>query len=294
MHYAHNYLGKATYRVTGDTAVPAGAHVLRFEFEPTGEMDFLNGKGTPGRLQLYIDGALVGNAEAPTTVPLAINPGLLTCGANPGSPVVEDYEGPFRFTGTDSSSHRRSQRRAHHRSRGRAPCAHGQAVGRIATWRRGRGDEKADRSQREMHATRHPEWRDQSPDSSGNSPRRRPKQVRRQRAFRPINATAIRARRRPQGVGLAVRRRRLTSDIGGGSRPLRWGRRWYRVEPSRRSGGAPRRRGCRRRAGQQVVEPFHGARPEDRCGDAPVGDGEGHGEMGHGRGRPSCKNSRVS
>jgi arylsulfatase A-like enzyme len=100
MNYAHNYLGKATYRVTGDTAVPAGAHVLRFEFEPTGEMDFLNGKGTPGRLQLYIDGALVGNAEAPTTVPLAINPGLLTCGANPGSPVVEDYEGPFRFTGT--------------------------------------------------------------------------------------------------------------------------------------------------------------------------------------------------
>jgi arylsulfatase len=63
-------------------------------------MDFLQGKGAPGRMQLYIDGALVGNAEAPTTVPLAINPGLLTCGANPGSPVVEDYEGPFRFTGT--------------------------------------------------------------------------------------------------------------------------------------------------------------------------------------------------
>ena len=100
MHYAHNYLGKATYRVTADTPVPSGTHALRFEFEPTGEMDFLNGKGAPGRLQLYIDGTLVGNAEAPTTVPLAINPGSLTCGANPGSPVVEDYEGPFRFTGT--------------------------------------------------------------------------------------------------------------------------------------------------------------------------------------------------
>jgi arylsulfatase len=100
MHYAHNYLGKAIYRVAGDTAVPSGSHALRFEFEPTGEMDFLQGKGAPGLMQLYIDGALVGNAEAPTTVPLAINPGLLTCGANPGSPVVEDYEGPFRFTGT--------------------------------------------------------------------------------------------------------------------------------------------------------------------------------------------------
>ena len=56
-------------------------------------------KGYPRPDQLYIDGTLVGNAEAPT-VPLAINPGGLTCGANPGSPVVEDYEGPFRFTGT--------------------------------------------------------------------------------------------------------------------------------------------------------------------------------------------------
>ena len=100
LHYAHNYLSKAIYRVTSDTPVPSGRHDLRFEFEPTGEMDFFNGNGPPGRLQLYIDGALVGNAEAPTTVPLAINPGGMTCGANPGSPVVEDYEGPFRFTGT--------------------------------------------------------------------------------------------------------------------------------------------------------------------------------------------------
>jgi arylsulfatase len=27
------------------------------------------------------------------------NPGALTCGGNLGSAVVEDYEGPFRFTG---------------------------------------------------------------------------------------------------------------------------------------------------------------------------------------------------
>ncbi len=56
MHYAHNYLGKATYTVTADTPVPTGTHALRFEFEPTGELDFLNGKGAPGRMQLYIDG----------------------------------------------------------------------------------------------------------------------------------------------------------------------------------------------------------------------------------------------
>ncbi len=33
------------------------------------------------------------------TTPLIFNPGALTCGANPGSPVVPDYVRPFRFTG---------------------------------------------------------------------------------------------------------------------------------------------------------------------------------------------------
>jgi len=60
----------------------------------------VHGKGAPGRLQLYVDGALVANAEAPVTVPFALNPGALTCGANPGSPVTPDYSSPFKFTGT--------------------------------------------------------------------------------------------------------------------------------------------------------------------------------------------------
>jgi arylsulfatase len=59
-----------------------------------------SGKGAPGRLQLYVDGTLTGNAEAPVTNPFVINPGALTCGANPGSPVTDDYASPFRFTGT--------------------------------------------------------------------------------------------------------------------------------------------------------------------------------------------------
>ena len=44
------------------------------------------GKGAPGRLQLYIDGDLVGNADAYITTPFMFNPGALICGANPGSP----------------------------------------------------------------------------------------------------------------------------------------------------------------------------------------------------------------
>jgi len=103
LHYAHNYLGRAIFEVSSEAEVPTGAHTLRFEFEPTGELDFLNGKGAPGRLQLYIDSQLVGETEAPFTMPLILNPGALTCGADPGSSVVESYKAPFRFTGTLTS-----------------------------------------------------------------------------------------------------------------------------------------------------------------------------------------------
>jgi arylsulfatase A-like enzyme len=100
LRYVHNYVGRQLLEVESDDAVPAGKHELRFEFEPTGEADLPQGKGAPGRLQLYVDGNLVGNAEAAVTTPFMFNPGALTCGANPGSPVTPDYEGPFAFTGT--------------------------------------------------------------------------------------------------------------------------------------------------------------------------------------------------
>jgi hypothetical protein len=41
----------------------------------------------------------VAETEMPVTTPIAINPGGLACGANPGSPIVPDYKAPFRFTG---------------------------------------------------------------------------------------------------------------------------------------------------------------------------------------------------
>jgi arylsulfatase A-like enzyme len=100
LHYVHNYVGRELLRVESEDDVPTGKHQLRFEFEPTGEPDMANGKGAPGRMKLYVDGDLVGSAEADVTTPFMFNPGSLTCGANPGSPVSPDYEGPFTFTGT--------------------------------------------------------------------------------------------------------------------------------------------------------------------------------------------------
>ncbi len=100
LHYAHNYVRRSVYRVSSGQPVPEGRHELRFEFEPTGKPDFAAGTGAPGRAQLYIDGQLAGQAEFPVTTPIALNPGGLTCGANPGSAVVADYRAPFPFSGT--------------------------------------------------------------------------------------------------------------------------------------------------------------------------------------------------
>jgi arylsulfatase A-like enzyme len=100
LRYVHNYVGRSLHTVESDDVVPTGKHKLRFEFEPTGKPDVQHGKGVPGRMQLYVDGTLVGNADADVTTPFVFNPGALTCGANPGSPVTPEYEGPFTFTGT--------------------------------------------------------------------------------------------------------------------------------------------------------------------------------------------------
>jgi hypothetical protein len=49
---------------------------LRFEFEPTGAPDIPNGKGAPGRAQLYVDGTLVAETEMPVTTPMGFNPAV--------------------------------------------------------------------------------------------------------------------------------------------------------------------------------------------------------------------------
>src|SRR5262249_7114883 len=72
-----------------------------YEFQPTGKPDIANGKGTPGRGRLFINGKLVGETEFPFTVPLLLSLGAgLSAGRNPGSPVSQLYQPPFPFTGT--------------------------------------------------------------------------------------------------------------------------------------------------------------------------------------------------
>jgi arylsulfatase A-like enzyme len=99
LHYVHNYVARNLFSVSSPDPLPAGRHELRFEFEPTGQPDMAHGRGVPARLQLYIDGALVASADAPFTTPFMFNPGGVSCGHNPGSPVTPEYRSPFTFTG---------------------------------------------------------------------------------------------------------------------------------------------------------------------------------------------------
>ena len=100
LHYFYNYVGSSFCHVESNIPVPEGRHKLRFEFEVTGQPDVRNGKGAPGRGQLYIDEKLVGQVDIPLTMPLSLGlGGGIVCGADTGSPVTSEYKPPFKFTG---------------------------------------------------------------------------------------------------------------------------------------------------------------------------------------------------
>jgi arylsulfatase len=99
LHYVYNYMGLEEFTVTSNMDVPEGECSLRYEFEPTGAPNVREGRGTPGRGQLYINGELVGNCNFPVTVPIVFGIEGLSCGYDFGEAVTHQYTAPFRFTG---------------------------------------------------------------------------------------------------------------------------------------------------------------------------------------------------
>ncbi|GGE87747.1 arylsulfatase [Mycetocola zhadangensis] len=97
--YVYNYVGRDEFEVSSPDPVSSGRHVIRFEFEPTGEPDFGNGKGVPGKAQLYLDGALIASTDFPHTTPFLFELEGLSCGYDFGAPASSGYEPPFEFTG---------------------------------------------------------------------------------------------------------------------------------------------------------------------------------------------------
>ena len=59
--YGYNYVADQRFVVRADGKVPAGDHILSFEFEPTGKPDIAKGRGAPGTITLLVDGDPIAN-----------------------------------------------------------------------------------------------------------------------------------------------------------------------------------------------------------------------------------------
>ncbi len=95
--YDYNLLGRGHYRVVSGENVPTGVSNLGFEFDKTGPQPF----GAGGDARLLIDGRVVAESKFPLTVPLMFGLGeALRCGWDRNATVSDDYEAPFRFTGS--------------------------------------------------------------------------------------------------------------------------------------------------------------------------------------------------
>jgi len=70
--YGYNYVAEQFFRVHSSGPLPAGHHIVSAEFTPTGAPDLANGKGTPAKVVLFVDGEPVGEGDLPVTIPLSL------------------------------------------------------------------------------------------------------------------------------------------------------------------------------------------------------------------------------
>ena len=131
LHYVHNYVGRGLYSVSSpdplpDRATTSCASSSNRPANPTSPTARAHRHGC----SCTSTATLVADAEAPVTTPFMFNPGALTCGANPGSPVTPDYTSPFRFTGTIHTVTVDVSGELHPRPRSRTTRPHGPPIAR--------------------------------------------------------------------------------------------------------------------------------------------------------------------
>jgi len=98
--YGYNYVAEQFFHVRSSGPIPAGHHIVSAEFTPTGAPDIANGKGTPAKVALFVDGQPVGEGDLPVTIPLSLGLAAgVAVGADPGSPALPDYKPPFAYAG---------------------------------------------------------------------------------------------------------------------------------------------------------------------------------------------------
>jgi hypothetical protein len=93
--YTYNWLGLKQYTIGGGQALPTGKATIRYEFVYDG-----GGVGKGGTGTLYVNGKNVATGRIDQTQCCAFSADEgADVGADEGTPVTEDYQMPFKFTG---------------------------------------------------------------------------------------------------------------------------------------------------------------------------------------------------
>jgi arylsulfatase len=93
--YVYNLAGLHRYMVTSNDILPSGKVVITYDFNYTGGDFGLGGTGT-----LYVNGKKEGEVKIDRTLPFRFSfDETFDVGEDTGTPIVEDYEIPFKFTG---------------------------------------------------------------------------------------------------------------------------------------------------------------------------------------------------
>ncbi len=97
VHHEYNYFGIERTNVADKAALPAGKHVIKYEFVPDAPKP-----GAGGACTLFVDGRKVADGRIPRTVPFAFSADEgVDVGLDGETPVSDDYaQGDNAFTGT--------------------------------------------------------------------------------------------------------------------------------------------------------------------------------------------------
>ena len=93
--FGYNRANVAHFRIAAKEALAPGRHTVVFEFKYDG-----GGAGKGGTGTLSVDGKQVAQGRIDATMPYRFSADeTFDVGEDTGTPVAEDYDVPFRFTG---------------------------------------------------------------------------------------------------------------------------------------------------------------------------------------------------
>ena len=93
--FTYNLAGVARYHVLGNEKLTPGQHTVKFDFKYDG-----GGPGRGGLGTLSVDGQKTGEGRIDRTLGFRLSlDETLDCGEDTATPVAEEYQVPFRFTG---------------------------------------------------------------------------------------------------------------------------------------------------------------------------------------------------